>query len=101
MICYSASFGNNSVYSSTNGKFSTGGSTGLKHNFPFRVINSRSAQAWIPDGTVWRDPSTATWLHGYIYRQNRASKLKFMPYSGCRRANDTCFLNVYGLAKLV
>lgn len=52
MICYSASFGNNSVYSSTNGKFSTGGSTGLKHIFPFRVINSRSAQAWIPDGTV-------------------------------------------------
>lgn len=46
MICYLASFGKNiGVYSSANDMFSTGGSTGLKLIFPFRVTNSRSALA--------------------------------------------------------
>lgn len=105
MICYSASFGNNSGYS-TNGKVSTGGSTGLKPIFPFGVIYSRCALAEIPwwCSVAWTKHShTVTFL-------SQSKQIKFVPCSHCRRANDAWlsikliihwwFLNVYGLAKL-
>lgn len=50
MICYLASFGKNSVFSSTNGKLSAGGSTSLKNSFPIRVINLHWLRS--PDGTM-------------------------------------------------